>query len=102
YIDEIMRRKARQVLTAGGKDQEVVDGGFGDHSIFTGHLLEGLEKGLADLNGDGYITFPELVNYIVPIATNEGQTPGESTLPEHGLGEFVFAVQHPDTDGHAK
>ena len=93
YIGEILKRSARQVLTAGGKDQRVADGGAGGHSLFTGHLLEGLEQQLADLNGDGYVTFPELVTYIQPMASSWGQTPGQSTLPEHGLGEFVFQVK---------
>jgi len=97
YIDQLMRRTARQVLTAGGADQEVVDGGPGGHSVFTGFLLEGVEKGLADLNGDGFIPFSELVTYLVPKATNSYQTPAYSNLPGHGLGEFVF--QAPPAQG---
>lgn len=92
YINQLMQRTARQVLTAGGADQEVVDGGPGGHSIFTGYLLEGVEKGLADLNGDKFITFSELISYLRPKATNRYQTPGYSNLPGHGLGEFVFRV----------
>ena len=90
YINQLMRRSARQVLTAGGADQEVLDGGPGGHSVFTGYLLEGVQKGLADLNGDGFIPFSELVTYLVPKATNRYQTPAYSNLPGHGLGEFVF------------
>lgn len=93
YIAEILTRTAREVLTAGGKDQQVADGGPRGHSLFTGYLLEGLEKQLADLNGDGYVTFPELVAYIQPKASGPHQTPGQSTLPGHGLGEFVFQVK---------
>ena len=92
YIREINRRPARQILTAGGRDQQVLDAGPDGHSVFTGYLLECLESGLADANGDGFITFAELVSYVVPRASNRYQTPAASTLPGHGLGEFVFRV----------
>lgn len=90
YLDEVTRRKARQVLTAGGVDQQVADGGPGGHSQFTYHLLEALGKAQADLNGDGFITFAELAAYIVPVAHTFQQTPTYSTMAGHGLGEFVF------------
>ena len=90
YLDEITKRKARQILTAGGPNQQVVDGGPGGHSVFTGYLLKGLREGAADLNSDGYVTFAELTSYLVPTATNTYQTPGYSALPGHELGEFVF------------
>jgi uncharacterized caspase-like protein len=94
YLDEITKRSARQILTAGGPNQQVVDGGQGRHSVFTGYLLKGLE-GEADLNGDGYVTFAELTSYLIPAATNAYQTPGYSTLPGHEMGEFVFKSPRP-------
>jgi uncharacterized caspase-like protein len=66
YLREVTRRVARQIITAGGKDQQVVDGGPGGHSVFTAYLLEGLRDGLADANGDGFVTFSELAAYLVP------------------------------------
>jgi hypothetical protein len=96
YIAQLLKRKARQVLTAGGKDQRVVDGGRGGHSVFTGYLIDGLQGGLADLNGDGYIPFSELVSYIQPAATNAFQTPGDSILAGHEQGAFVFRVDEPE------
>lgn len=90
YLEEVTKRGAKQILTAGGKDQQVLDGGLWGHSVFTGYLLQALREGLADLNGDGYITFAELSGYLVPRASNAYQTPASGTLPGHGLGEFVF------------
>ena len=92
YIHEITRRTARQVMTAGGSDQQVLDGGPGGHSVFTGHMLQAVREGLADNNADGYVTFAELTSYVVPRASNQFQTPAFSSLPGHGNGEFVFAV----------
>jgi hypothetical protein len=99
YIQEILRRDARQYLTAGGRDQQVLDGGPSGYSYFTGYLLEALQDGFGDLDGDGYITASELASYLVPRATNPYQTPGAGTLPGHGLGDFVF--RRPDADGRA-
>ena len=90
YISEVIRRDARQYLTAGGRDQQVLDGGPKGYSYFTGYLLEALDDGLGDLDGDGYITASELASYLIPRATNRFQTPGAGTLPGHGLGDFVF------------
>jgi hypothetical protein len=90
YLEEVTKRKTRQILTAGGKDQQVVDGGPGGYSVFTGYLLRALQESLADGNGDGYITFAEMTGYLVPAATNTYQTPASFTLPGHEGGEFVF------------
>ncbi len=91
YIWEIaVKRSSRQYLTAGGKNQEVLDGGAGGHSFFTLYLLEALDGGLGDTNNDGYTTFNELVSYLVPRASSRYQTPAYGNLPGHGLGEFIF------------
>lgn len=90
YLKEVTRRVAMQIITAGGKDEGVLDGGPGGHSVFVDHFLAGLKDALADTNGDGYITFAELTSYLVPSASNPYQTPAPGTLPGHGLGEFVF------------
>ncbi len=92
YLSEITRRKARQVLAAGGKNQRVVDGGPGGHSVFTGHLIKGIRDRYADLNADGWVTFNELYSYVLPAASNRHQTPAYGTLPGHELGENLFRV----------
>lgn len=90
YIKALSSRFSRQILTAGGKDEVVRDGGPGGHSYFTYHLLEALQKGLGDLNQDGWITFAELIGYLQPRASAWNQTPGYGTLPGHALGSMVF------------
>ena len=89
YIDEVMSRIARQVLTAGGANQEVLDSGPNGHSVFANALLEGL-AGQADFNKDGFITYAELEAYVIPRASNAYQTPSPGVLPGHGGGEYVF------------
>jgi len=90
YLQAVTDRIARQVLTAGGEDQEVVDGGPKGHSIFVDALLEGVQDGLADGDGDGYITYNELVAYVTSRATNRYQTPAPGVLPGNQGGEFLF------------
>jgi uncharacterized caspase-like protein len=92
YVRAVAERPARQFLTAGGADQQVLDGGPDGYSYFTGYLLEALELGLADLNGDSYVTASELGAYITPRASTWNQTPAAGVLPGHGQGEFLFQV----------
>ncbi len=96
YLAEITRRTARQMLTAGGPDEQVADNGPGGHSIFTWTLLQGLE-GKADLNGDGVITASELFAYVGPLVSSVSkQTPAFGNLLGSEGGEFVFQCAHED------
>jgi peptidoglycan/xylan/chitin deacetylase (PgdA/CDA1 family)/uncharacterized caspase-like protein len=90
YVQDLSRRTARQLLTAGGAGQQVADGGPNGHSVFTWTLLQALE-GSGDLNGDGYITASELAAYAVPIvASISQQTPAFGNIPGSEGGDFVF------------
>jgi formylglycine-generating enzyme required for sulfatase activity len=88
YLQDITKERVRQVLTAGGKNQEVLDGGANGHSVFTGRLIELLEK-----TGD-FITANEIQAIIKEKvngdarARNHPQTPAFGTF--YGSGDFVF------------
>ena len=93
YLDEITRRTARQILTAGGANQQVADDGPNGHSVFTWALLQGLQ-GQADLDGNGVITASELGAYVSPIVAKfANQTPAVGNLVGSEGGEFVFELQ---------
>jgi peptidoglycan/xylan/chitin deacetylase (PgdA/CDA1 family)/tetratricopeptide (TPR) repeat protein len=93
YLEEITRRTARQILTAGGADQQVADDGPNGHSVFTWALLQGLQ-GEADLDGNGIITASELGAYVSPIVAKfANQTPAVGNLVGSEGGEFVFELQ---------
>jgi peptidoglycan/xylan/chitin deacetylase (PgdA/CDA1 family)/TolA-binding protein len=93
YLDEITRRTARQILTAGGAEQQVSDEGPDGHSVFTWALLQGLQ-GQADLDGNGVITASELGAYISPIVSQFAkQTPAVGNLVGSEGGEFLFELQ---------
>lgn len=92
YLQQITGRKTRQILTAGGADQEVADGGPGGHSIFTWTLLQGLD-GLADTDNNGYITASELGTYVAPVVSSYSeQTPSFGNLLGSEGGDFVFSI----------
>ena len=94
YMNEISRRQARQMFTAGGADQQVADNGPNGHSVFTWTLLQGLD-GRADLNGDGVITASELAAYVAPaVSALSHQTPAFGNLPGTEGGDFIFNPRH--------
>ena len=93
YLEEITRRTARQILTAGGANQQVADDGPNGHSVFTWAVLQGLQ-GEADLDGNGVITASELGAYVSPIVAKfANQTPAVGNLVGSEGGEFVFELQ---------
>ncbi|MGB9109369.1 MAG: polysaccharide deacetylase family protein [Telluria sp.] len=92
FLRENGRRLGRQMLTAGGTDQLVSDGGPNGHSVFTWTLLQAL-GGKADLNGDGLITATELAAYVAPaVSSVSQQTPAFGSLPGSEGGDFVFEL----------
>jgi peptidoglycan/xylan/chitin deacetylase (PgdA/CDA1 family)/uncharacterized caspase-like protein len=92
FLRDNGKRLGRQMLTAGGTDQLVSDGGPNGHSVFTWTLLQAL-GGKADLNGDGLITGTELAAYVAPaVSSVSQQTPAFGSLPGSEGGEFVFEL----------
>ena len=92
YIEKITNRKSRQIITAGGKTEKVIEKSEWGHSAFTKNLLSALGERYADSNSDSYITADELGDYLsekVTIDSENQQTPQSRRLTSHE-GEFVF------------
>ena len=92
YIDKITRDNARQIITAGGKGEQVIEKSEWGHSAFAKNLLHGLETGIADEDNDGYITADELGSFLkkrVTIDSDNSQTPVKRRFGSDE-GEFVF------------
>lgn len=91
YFKEITRGRVRQVLTAGGKGQEVMDGGPGGHSVFTGYFLRFLEK------ADSYITAKQLGFKVPEQVYMVARERGHTQIPQFGNligeGDFVFILK---------
>ena len=92
YLKKVTKFQSRQVITAGGRGEKVIEKPEWGHSAFTLNLKRGLKEGAADMNSDGYITANELGMFLtekVTIDSENQQTPqyGRMTSQE---GEFVF------------
>jgi len=86
----------RVVLTASDSTQYAWEGenlkGSAEQSLFTHHLVHGIETGDADINRDGQITIDELYDYVYERVVKErpNQTPGKWTYKQQG--EVVVAL----------
>ena len=92
YLKKMTRERGRQVITAGGKDEQVQERPEWGHSAFTKNLLKGLNDGLADENMDGIITGDELGGFIknrVVMDVDGAHTPQKGRIGSD-MGEFVF------------
>lgn len=95
FLKDMLLRYSRQVLTAGKADEVVSDSGgpIPDHSVFTGHLLEGL-RGKAFTEG-GVLTASGLMAYVygkVANDKNSRQTPHYGYFD--GDGDFILLAPH--------
>lgn len=91
FLRDMTKRFSRQAISAGKADEVVADSGgpLPNHSVFTGHLLEGL-SGKAETI-DGVLTANGLMSYVYEHVSKDPhsrQTPHYGTLD--GQGDFVF------------
>jgi uncharacterized caspase-like protein len=95
YIRKITNERGRQIITAGGRGESIIEKAEWGHSAFTKNLINGLYDGEGDINEDGFITANELGNYLrvkVSQDTENIQTPFKGRYGSH-VGEFVFLVK---------
>ena len=95
YVRQITRERGRQLMTAGGADQEALEASDGGHGLFTTYLLKGLAEGLADTNQDGVIPASELYAYVESRVFKDAHLRRHEQRPEFWTlsaekGEFVF------------
>src|SRR3989344_850912 len=91
FLKDMLRRRSRQVLTAGKADEPVADGQGvrPGHSIFTAHLLNVLEGGAATT--DGLISASGVMSYVYEKVAGDQyshQTPHYGFV--EGDGDFIF------------
>ncbi|MBI4774952.1 MAG: SUMF1/EgtB/PvdO family nonheme iron enzyme [Deltaproteobacteria bacterium] len=100
YLREITREPVRQILTAGGKDQQVLDGGIGGHSVFTGRLIAALE-GVQDFISARELGFKlQMEVYGDAAARGHAQKPLVGEI--YGTGDFVFVPDSAKRDAREK
>ena len=96
---DMLSRYSRQYLTAGKADEVVADGGGPrkGHSMFTGHLLDGMDGEAA--SDDGIITANKLMAYVYDRVARDprsGQSPHYGWLD--GDGDLFFTDPKVDPD----
>ncbi len=88
YLKEITGEQVRQIITAGGKDQAVLDGGPGGHSVFTGRFIQALNS------VESYVTAKRLGLDLGKSVHGDAAARGHNQMPQvgeiYGTGDFVF------------
>ena len=95
-VKGLTKDRSRLIITAGKKNEEVVENEKWGHSAFTSVLLEGLQGRQADTDNDGIILANQLYSFIqsnVLKLTEGGQTPQFNQLTTDE-GEFAFIDQN--------
>jgi len=93
FLKDMYQRFSRQVITAGKADEVVSDSGgpIPNHSVFTGHFIEGIRGKAA--NEHGVITASGLMAYVytkVADDLNSEQTPHYGQFD--GDGDFIITA----------
>lgn len=91
YFKTITNVGVRQIITAGGRGETVIESSRWGHSAFTYLLIKCLKEKKADYDDDGVITATELAAYLKPSVfklTEGRQNPQYRVLD--GEGEYVF------------
>jgi len=87
-LSQLTQRPVLAVLTAGGADETVLDGGTGGHSVFTAALLDGLE------DVDSYTTASALAATVQRAVREDAYALGHRQTPDFarvaGSGDFVL------------
>lgn len=95
FLRLVTRERGRQLITAGGANQEALESAAWGHSVFTYYFLQGIGEGLADLNDDGIIPASELYTYLDNRVYAAARMQMHVQRPEFWTlaadkGEFVF------------
>lgn len=96
YQKDLAGRLSRRVITSARRNQAASDSGpRQNHSLFTGALIEGIESGEADLDGDGVVTSSELGLYLqreVGAYSDSAQTPDFGSFYLDDRGEMILPL----------
>jgi len=88
YLFEVTSKHVRQIITAGGVNERVLDEGRNGHSVFTGRLIEKLD------HIGQYITARQLGEYLKQKVYSDAIERGHTQRPQvgeiYGDGDFVF------------
>jgi len=91
WVTELTRKKVRQIITAGGKNEKVIE--VGGHGLFTKYLLQALETDEA-VDNDGILTASGLATYVKKRVIEASRDLGRPHSPVYnsfsGDGDLIF------------
>ncbi|BCL39223.1 caspase, EACC1-associated type [Nostoc sp. MS1] len=96
-LQQHLGAEGKAILTASTSTQYAFEVDGLDLSIYTNYLVEGIEKGAADIDGDGQISVDELHKY----AKSKVQEASPAMTPEfypHQEGYRIFIAKSPKDD----
>lgn len=96
YEEDLASRVSRKVITSAFGDQVALDGGpvFG-HSLFTGTLIDGMRRHLADADDNNLVTSSELGLFLqqtVAQYSESRQTPDFGAFHNDNRGDMVIRL----------
>jgi hypothetical protein len=101
YEASLQSKLSRRVVTSARRDEVALDSGPVDgHSLFTGSLVEGLNRGLADLDDSDFMTSSEIGLFLqqrVGQNSNSRQTPDFGSFHFDDRGEMVIPISRGST-----
>lgn len=103
FLNDMLKRYSRQVLTAGKANETVSDSGgpLPSHSVFTGHFLEAI-NGKAE-TPEGILTANGVMSYVYEKVAKD---PDSNQTPHYGFidgdGDFIFKGYKIGTTDDAK
>ena len=96
YEQSLHRQVSRKVVTSARRDEQALDKGpIAGHSLFTGALVDGLDRSLADLDDSEFITSSEIGLYLqqtVGRHSDSRQTPDFGFFYLDDRGEMVIPI----------
>ncbi len=96
YESSLQTKLSRRVVTSARRDEEALDSGpVAGHSLFTGSLVDGLDRSLADLDDSEFITSSEIGLYLqqaVGRHSDSKQTPDYGSFHLDDRGEMVIPI----------
>jgi hypothetical protein len=102
YLQKVTSAEAVQIITAGTKDEQVVESSLWGHSAFAKAIIDGFQTRLVDLDGNSVVTTDELYSYlqgkVFELSRSQrppGHKPVYATL-KPSEGQFAFVVAIPE------
>ncbi len=96
YERSLATKVSRKVVTSARRDEQAIDSGpVANHSLFTGSLIEGLDRSQADLDDSDFITSSELGLFLqqtVGRYSDSKQTPDFGSFYLDNRGEMVIPI----------